>query len=212
MVRLSSISLDQKKEVFYTSYIKKDDRREPGTNQEVVNSVLAEIKTVPPSRYPNIFQRRNGKVFFSSIITADHHSASMSKPKPKHSSDKQGNSQDGQSHVYLTSRSFVEDYEVVEDFGTIGASHMESVAFITDVYLAIKGFFGGELVQYSELHDTCCAHAVAKLQAMAIEKGGNAVVNLKIQPSMVMNRMIVGLNVSVVAYGTVLKLGSKRKR
>ena len=47
---------------------------------------------------------------------------------------------------------------------------------------------------------------------MAREKGGDAIVNLVIKPNMVMSRMIIGLNVSVVAYGTVLKLGSNKSR
>ena len=112
--------------------------------------------------------------------------------------------------IYITSRSFIDGHEVAEDFGTVVASHVDSVPFIMDIYLAIKGLFGGELVQYSVLHDKCCNQAVDKIKEMARGKGGDAIVNLSIKPNMVMNRAILGLNVSVVAYGTVVKLGPKK--
>ena len=55
------------------------------------------------------------------------------------------------------------------------------------------------------LHDAT-SEATAELQAAALAKGANGVVNVRMSSTTTMNRMIVGLHATVLVYGTAVRL------
>jgi len=63
--------------------------------------------------------------------------------------------------------------------------------------------FGGETPAYSDLLDEASAGSTYKLMREAQGLGATDVVNVRYQTTSTMNRLIFGLHVSVMGYGTV---------
>lgn len=108
--------------------------------------------------------------------------------------------------VLMTTRTFVEGREVAEDLGTISAGHVRTRNIFLDLWTALRAAAGGENRAYSDLVQMTTDEALRLLRTRAEEKGADAVLNVKLECSTVMNRMVLGMHANVIAVGTAVKL------
>eukprot|EP00640_Fibrocapsa_japonica_P006872 CAMPEP_0113934006 /NCGR_PEP_ID=MMETSP1339-20121228/1350_1 /TAXON_ID=94617 /ORGANISM="Fibrocapsa japonica" /LENGTH=167 /DNA_ID=CAMNT_0000935607 /DNA_START=102 /DNA_END=605 /DNA_ORIENTATION=- /assembly_acc=CAM_ASM_000762 len=118
--------------------------------------------------------------------------------------DKEIKVKDDEDSIFVTSRDSVKHRRIEEEIGFVSAGVVQSRSILHDVASAIKGFFGGESHHYSDLLDQASRDAVIKMARMAKAEGATAVVRLRLNHQAVMNRLVFGLHVSVLAYGTAV--------
>lgn len=111
------------------------------------------------------------------------------------------------SGMVVTSRGHVHGREHLEEIGLVSAADVRSKNIIADVLAALGGMFGGETTYYSHLLNECTQGAMDKLVRHASNLGADGIVNVRFETTTTMNRMILGMHASVLAYGTAVRLG-----
>mmetsp|Transcript_10924 Transcript_10924/g.15273 ORF Transcript_10924/g.15273 Transcript_10924/m.15273 type:complete len:112 (-) Transcript_10924:184-519(-) len=69
---------------------------------------------------------------------------------------------------------------------------------------SLKGMIGGETHAYSDLMNVASDEAIEKVARLAKAEGATAVVRLRLNHALTMNKMVPGLHASVLAYGTAV--------
>jgi uncharacterized protein YbjQ (UPF0145 family) len=109
----------------------------------------------------------------------------------------------------VTARDRFERHAIVEEVGLVSAADVRSKNIVKDVLSAISGLVGGETTYYSHLLNETCEAAMDKLVAHAKSLGADGLVCVRLEATSTMNRLIVGLHTSVLAYGTAVRLRPK---
>jgi len=99
----------------------------------------------------------------------------------------------------VSTRTYTEGFEVVEDLGVVYSGKMESTNIFVDIMAAIGGIFGGESRDYTRLINQATGDALYRLKEEAADLGADGVLKVRFQTGTVMNRMVVGLHTSVRA-------------
>ena len=108
----------------------------------------------------------------------------------------------------ITFRAVPASWQVAE-CGLVDGSVVVSVDYFKRFLAGLRHLIGGRVKSYESLMDRARREAVLRLKAEAIERGYNAVVNVRLETTRVANARrrgdgIAGLE--VLAYGTGLKL------
>jgi uncharacterized protein YbjQ (UPF0145 family) len=108
----------------------------------------------------------------------------------------------------ITFRATPSSWQVAE-CGLVTGSVVVSVDYFKRFLAGLRNLIGGRVKSYESLMDRARREAVLRLKAEAIERGYNAVVNVRLETARMANashrgRGIAGLE--VLAYGTGLKL------
>lgn len=88
----------------------------------------------------------------------------------------------------------------------VSAADVRSVNILKDIASAVQGIWSGENYFYSHLLNECSAAAMDKLVVHAKTLGATGIVDVRLQTTTTMNRLIVGLHTSVLAYGTAVRV------
>ena len=108
------------------------------------------------------------------------------------------------SPIFLTTRDSITGRRITSDLGLVAASAFRSRNLLIDVLVAVTRIFGGETPDYTMLLNECTVKASQRLEATARAAGATSVVGVRFVTTSTMNRMIVGLHVSVLASGTAV--------
>ncbi len=92
--------------------------------------------------------------------------------------------------------------EIVESLGLVRGNTVEARNIGRDITQSLRNITGGELKGYSELLTRARDEALARMEAQAEEMGADAVVNVRLETS-----EIIDGGAEVIAYGTAVRLG-----
>jgi uncharacterized protein YbjQ (UPF0145 family) len=81
--------------------------------------------------------------------------------------------------MVITNLNYVPGREVLEHFGLVTGSTVQSKHFGRDFMASLKNFVGGELKGYTELLNDARQQALERLVAQANSVGANAVLNVR---------------------------------
>mgnify|MGYP000072966901 CR=1 FL=1 len=95
----------------------------------------------------------------------------------------------------------VPGHEVVEVLGIARGNIVKARNVGRDITQGIRNLAGGELKAYSTLLSQARDEALARMEADAVERGGDAVVNVRMETS----EITKGAS-EVIAYGTAVRL------
>jgi uncharacterized protein YbjQ (UPF0145 family) len=104
----------------------------------------------------------------------------------------------------VTFRSAPESWQV-SDSGLVHGSVVVSVDYFKRFLAGLRQFIGGRVKSYEAILDRARREAVLRLKAQAIERGYNAVINVRLETSRMANSRRDGQGIAgleVLAYGT----------
>jgi len=113
----------------------------------------------------------------------------------KHASDAH------QSLVATVTTETVPGHDIVEVLGIARGNTVKARNVGRDITQGIRNLAGGELKAYSTLLSQARDEAIARMEADAVEMGGDAVVNVRMETS----EITKGAS-EVIAYGTAVRL------
>ena len=93
----------------------------------------------------------------------------------------------------------IPNQEIIEVHGMARGSTVRSRNFGTDIFAGLKNLIGGEISEYTKLLADSREQALSRMQEDALKMGANAVLNVRITTSMVMQ----GTS-EILAYGTAV--------
>ena len=93
----------------------------------------------------------------------------------------------------------IPNQEIIEVHGIARGSTVRSRNFGTDIFAGLKNLIGGEISEYTKLLADSREQALSRMQEDALKMGANAVLNVRITTSMVMQ----GTS-EILAYGTAV--------
>eukprot|EP01125_Pyxidicula_operculata_P002547 TRINITY_DN12402_c0_g1_i1.p1 TRINITY_DN12402_c0_g1~~TRINITY_DN12402_c0_g1_i1.p1 ORF type:complete len:168 (+),score=19.69 TRINITY_DN12402_c0_g1_i1:44-547(+) len=105
--------------------------------------------------------------------------------------------------VLLTTRQFFEDKTIVKEIGVVSGSSVQSRTFFHDLWSRVLGFFGGEVISYSELLSRATSDATRSLMIAAAKNGANGVVKISYQMNTTSDPT-AGVFCYALAYGTAV--------
>lgn len=91
--------------------------------------------------------------------------------------------------------------EITESLGIARGNTVEARNVGRDITQAVRNLAGGELKAYSELLTRARNEALSRMEANAEEMGADAVVNVRLETS-----EVVDGGAEVIAYGTAVRL------
>lgn len=103
--------------------------------------------------------------------------------------------------MIVTTTETVPGREVIEIVGIAKGNAVRARHLGRDIFAGLKNLVGGEISEYTKLLAQSREQAMQRLVADAQRMGGDAVVNVRMTTSMVMD----GTS-EILAYGTVVKL------
>ena len=95
----------------------------------------------------------------------------------------------------------IEGKQVVQVLGIARGNTVRSRNAARDIFAALKNVVGGEIEEYTKLQAQSREQAISRMIANAQDLGADAVVNVRITTSMIMQ----GCS-EIMAYGTAVKL------
>ncbi|WP_461303627.1 YbjQ family protein [Aureisphaera sp.] len=95
----------------------------------------------------------------------------------------------------------VPNREIVETLGIARGSTVRARNIGRDIFAGLKNIVGGEIEEYTKLQAQAREQAIQRLMADANRLGADAVVNVRLTTSMIMQ----GAS-EILAYGTAVKL------
>ncbi len=95
----------------------------------------------------------------------------------------------------------IPNQEIIEVHGIARGSTVRSRNFGTDIFAGLKNLIGGEISEYTKLLADSREQALSRMQEDALKMGANAVLNVRITTSMVMQ----GTS-EILAYGTAVTI------
>ena len=90
-------------------------------------------------------------------------------------------------------------YQIMEVKGYVKGSTIQTKHIGRDITAALKGLVGGEITGYNEMMVEARKLAIHRMVEDAKEKGGNAIVGMRLSTSTVMNTAA-----EIIAYGTTV--------
>ena len=103
--------------------------------------------------------------------------------------------------MIITSTDFVPGKEVAEIIGIARGSTVRARNIGRDIFAGLKNIVGGEISEYTKLQAESREQAMQRMEADAQKKGADAILNVRLTTSMVMQ----GCS-EILAYGTAVKL------
>lgn len=103
--------------------------------------------------------------------------------------------------MYTTTTDTVPDGEIVEVLGVARGNTVEARNVGRDFTQSLRNLVGGEMKAYSELLSKARDEAISRAEADAEEMGADALVNLRLETS-----TVVDGGAEVLAYGTAVRL------
>ena len=91
--------------------------------------------------------------------------------------------------------------EVIEILGVARGSTVRARNVGRDLFAGLKSLVGGEIEEYTKLQAQAREQAMYRMQQDAEKMGADAVINIRLTTSMVMQGMS-----EILAYGTAVKL------
>ncbi|MFO7926803.1 MAG: YbjQ family protein [Halobacteriota archaeon] len=104
--------------------------------------------------------------------------------------------------MYTTTTDTVPDGDIVEILGVARGNTVEARNVGRDFTQSLRNLVGGEMKAYSELLSKARDEAITRAEADAEEMGADALVNLRLETS-----TVVDGGAEVLAYGTAVRLG-----
>ncbi|MCL7747639.1 YbjQ family protein [Halalkalibacter alkaliphilus] len=93
----------------------------------------------------------------------------------------------------------VAGYDIKEVLGYVKGSTIQTKHIGRDITAGLKGIVGGEIKGYNEMMTEARKLAVHRMVKEAEEKGGNAIIGMRMQTSTVMANAA-----EIIAYGTAV--------
>lgn len=103
--------------------------------------------------------------------------------------------------MIITNTETLPNYEVVEVLGIARGSTVRARNIGRDIFAGLKNIVGGEIDEYTKLQAHAREQAIQRMKADAQQMGADAVINVRLATSMVMQ----GAS-EILAYGTAVKL------
>ncbi|GAB5399952.1 MAG: YbjQ family protein [Aureisphaera sp.] len=104
-------------------------------------------------------------------------------------------------HMIISTTDNVPNREIVETLGIARGSTVRARNIGRDIFAGLKNIVGGEIEEYTKLQAQAREQAIQRLMADANRLGADAVVNVRLTTSMIMQ----GAS-EILAYGTAVKL------
>lgn len=104
--------------------------------------------------------------------------------------------------MILTTTETIPNQEIKEILGVARGSTVRARNVGRDLFAGLKNIVGGEISEYTKLQAQSREQAMQRMQQDAQRLGADAVVNVRLTTSMVMQ----GAS-EILAYGTAVKLG-----
>lgn len=104
--------------------------------------------------------------------------------------------------MIITTTETVPNREIVEILGIARGSTVRARNIGRDIFAGLKNIVGGEIDEYTKLQAQSREQALERMEQDAKRLGADAVVNVRITTSMVMQ----GAS-EIMAYGTAVKFG-----
>ena len=103
--------------------------------------------------------------------------------------------------MIITTTENIPNKEVTEILGIARGSTVRARNVAKDIFAALKGVVGGEITEYTKLQADSREQALQRMYKDAEKMGADAVINVRMTTSMVMQ----GAS-ELLAYGTAVKL------
>jgi len=103
--------------------------------------------------------------------------------------------------MIITTTETIPNRTITESLGIARGSTVRARNIGRDIFAGLKNIIGGEISEYTKLQADSREQALARMEADAIKLGADAVVNVRLATSMVMQ----GAS-EILAYGTAVKL------
>ena len=105
--------------------------------------------------------------------------------------------------MILSTTDKIPNKEIAEIIGIARGSTVRARNIGRDFFAGLKNIVGGEIDEYTKLQAESREQALSRMQKDAERMGADAVINIRLTTSMVMQ----GCS-EIVAYGTAVKLGN----
>jgi len=103
--------------------------------------------------------------------------------------------------MIITTTDFIPGKEVTEILGVARGSTVRARNFGSDFMASLKNLVGGEVSEYTKLQAHSREQALQRMINDAEQKGADAIINIRMTTSMIMQGMS-----EILAYGTAVKL------
>jgi uncharacterized protein YbjQ (UPF0145 family) len=103
--------------------------------------------------------------------------------------------------MIITSTDFVPNKEITEILGIARGSTVRARHIGNDIFAALKNVVGGEISEYTKLQAQSREQAMQRMAEDAKRLGADAVINVRLSTSMVMQGAA-----EILAYGTAVKI------
>ena len=103
--------------------------------------------------------------------------------------------------MILTTTEKTPNKEIIEILGIARGSTVRARSIGKDIFAALKNVIGGEIEEYTQLQAESREQAIQRMTKDAEKLGADAIVNIRITSSMVMNGAA-----EILAYGTAVRL------
>ena len=103
--------------------------------------------------------------------------------------------------MIITTTDFVPNKEIIESLGIARGSTVRARNIGRDIFAGLKNIVGGEISEYTKLQAESREQAMHRMVQDAQRMGADAIVNVRLATSMVMQ----GAS-EILAYGTAVKL------
>lgn len=103
--------------------------------------------------------------------------------------------------MILTTTETIPQRETIEILGVARGSTVRARNVGHDIFASLKSIVGGEISEYTKLQAQSREQAMQRMEQDAVKMGADAIVNIRITTSMVMQ----GAS-EILAYGTAVKL------
>lgn len=103
--------------------------------------------------------------------------------------------------MIIVNTDYVANKEIVEMFGLVKGSTVQTKHIGKDIMAGLKGLIGGEINEYTDMMDNARKIALDKLSKEASALGADAVINIRFSTSAIME----GAS-EILAYGTAVKI------
>lgn len=103
--------------------------------------------------------------------------------------------------MILSTTDNIPNKEVIEILGVARGSTVRARNVGRDLFAGLKSLVGGEIEEYTKLQAQAREQAMFRMQQDAEKMGADAIINIRLTTSMVMQGMS-----EILAYGTAVKL------
>lgn len=102
--------------------------------------------------------------------------------------------------MIITTTDFIPNKEITELLGVARGSTVRARSVGRDIFAGLKNIIGGEINEYTKLQAQSPEQAMQRMQQDAEKLGADAVINVRLTTSMVMQGAA-----EILAYGTAVK-------